>query len=176
MATNASNVRVAVTGSVSLAPAGTTLPTDNSTVLPAAFTDVGFISSAGIVQSTGESTTDITAWQNASLVRRVQTAHAVTYAFTMIETNAVSLAAYYGNYLAGAVQLKAGLQPAGVWVLQVIDGTSLLRIVCPSGQATAHGDVTFDNNVEVGYMLTVTCYPGRVEREGLPVLHGAVLV
>jgi hypothetical protein len=159
MATDASNVNVAVTGGVYFAPLATALPVDTTTALAVAFLEVGFLGEDGVTQSIGDSNTAIKAWQNASVVRRIQTEHTLTFKFTMIETNANSLAAYYGTYAAGVAQIKAGVLAHRVWVLHVIDGTDLIRIVVPDGQITERGDVSYVNGAEIGYPVTLECFP-----------------
>lgn len=165
MALVAENVRVAVTGKVSKAPAGTTLPTTVSGALNAAFVDLGYISEAGVVQSMGNSTTKIKAWQNNDIVRTIQTEHSLTYKFTCIETNVATLAAFYGNAPAsGKVEIN-GLQPAQFsWVIDVTDDDGigvidLIRIVIPRAQVTDRGDVSFLNGEAVGYEMTLEAYP-----------------
>jgi hypothetical protein len=80
MALDASNVEVAVTGAVYLAPLGTTLPTDSDTPLDGAFQNVGYLSEDGITETPEEDTTEIQAWQNGDIVRRVLTSHEIQYA------------------------------------------------------------------------------------------------
>lgn len=162
MATTASNVRVGVTGEVSLAEAGTTLPTDSSTTLDVAFSGLGYNTEDGVLEAINETTTDIKAWQNGDTVRTVATEHDVEYTFTLMETNADTLAAYYGadSYDTGVVEVKAGTATRGVWVVEVIDGDDVVRIVIPDGEVTASGQVTYANNGSaVTYPLTVKCYP-----------------
>src|SRR5690349_12761799 len=103
--TTASNVQVGVTGAVRVAPTGTTLPTNTSASPHASFDEVGYISEDGVTQSVSEDITDLKAWQNGDVVRKIQTSHDLTFQFTMIETSDVTLATYYGNYAAGAVQI-----------------------------------------------------------------------
>jgi hypothetical protein len=157
--TTASNVRVGVTGGAYTAPDGTTLPTDPSTALDGAFVDVGYISEDGVTQSIGADVTDITAWQNADVVRKIQTSHDLTYQFTMIETSEVTLEAYYGNYTTGTVEITGAQLPHGPWVLSVIDGDAEIRIVIPDGQVTERGDIVYQNGDAVGYPITISCFP-----------------
>lgn len=165
MANTADNVRVGVTGAVYFAPSGTAVPTSVSTALNAAFNDVGYIAEDGITESTSTSTNDIRAWQNGDIVRRVQTSHDYTVAFTMLETKAKSLELYYGNFTAGPGGASGqvtvdGAQPyRGAFVLHVIDDTNLIRIVIPDGQITERGDVTYANGDAIAFPVTITAYP-----------------
>lgn len=166
---DSTKVRVGVTGAVYVAPAGTDLPDDAATALPVAHEDVGYISEDGVTETQDTDTNDIMAWQNGAKVRKVQTSHDLTYQFTMIETSEVTLREYYGNFTAGnpsgtpatddTVVIDGSELPHRVWVLSVLDGDHVLRIVIPDGQVTERGDITYSNGEAVGREVTITCYP-----------------
>jgi hypothetical protein len=164
MANTAANVIVgkpAVTGGILTGDtASVTLPTDAVTGLDTDLLPTGYISSDGLTQAIGADTNEIKAW-GGDIVRRVQTSHDVTYQFTMIETNGVTLGTYYGdaNVSGANVQIKAGDSPIKVFVFEVADGNKKVRVVVPNGQVTDRGDVVFNNEDSVGYNVTVTAYP-----------------
>lgn len=158
----AANVLVGVTGSVYVAPTGTALPTTVDGALNAAFDDVGYISEEGVVTSTSTDTNDIKAWQNGDTVRRVQTAHDYSVAFTMLETNPTALELYYGNFTTGTngeVQVTGEQGYRGAFVVNVVDDDNLIRIVIPDGQVTEKQDVSYVNADPLSYGVTITCYP-----------------
>lgn len=165
MANTAENVRVAVTGSINYGPVGTTLPTDATTAINAAFDEVGYANEDGITQSINEDRTEIKAWQNADVVRKIRTSHDVTYAFTMLETNLTTLEIYYGDGSVsgtldnGVVEVRGDLSTRGPWVLHVIDGDELIRIVLPDGEVTERGDTQYVNANAIQYPVTITAYP-----------------
>ena len=159
MATTASSVLVGVTGSVYMAPTGTALPTTTGASLNAAFVEVGYISEAGVITSTSTSTNDIKAWQNGDVVRRVQTQHDYTVKFTMLESNPNSLELYYNDYTSGDVQVTGTQGFRGCFVINVVDGTDLVRIVLPDAQVTERGDVAYVNGDAASYEVTLTSYP-----------------
>lgn len=165
MANVAENVRVGVTGAVYFAPSATAVPTSVSEALNAAFTDVGYISEDGVTENVSTESTDIRAWQNGDIVRRVQTSHDYTISFSMLETKAKTLELYYGNFTAGpggdsGVVEISGEQPyRGAFVVQVIDDTDLIRIVIPDGQITERGEVVRVNGDATMYNVTITAYP-----------------
>lgn len=161
MAGVADNVRVATTGQIFRAPVGTALPTNATSAPAAAFlaNEIGFVSDGGITESMGADTTDIQAWQNGDVVRTIQTSHTVTWAWEMLETNSLTLAAFYGNFAANTVQIT-GDQPGHYsWIIDVDDQGNNIRIVIPDGQITERGDVTYANAEAVRYPVTVTAYP-----------------
>lgn len=151
----------AATGGVLTAPLGTTpLPTTATDALPGAFAACGYVSTDGVVQSINTDSTDIKAW-GGNTVRTVQTGHALDYKFTLIESNDLSLKAYYGtdNVSDGDVTIKAGDLPHAAWCIEVRDGERRVRIVIPDGQVTAREDISYTDDHAVAYGLTITCYP-----------------
>jgi hypothetical protein len=159
MATTAANVRVGVSGECHLAPAGTALPTDSSTALAAGFDALGYNTDAGVTETINDTRTDIQAWQNGDVVRRVRTSHVVEYAFTLLETSAETLEAYYGDFTNGVVKLRGDTETRGVWAIEVVDGADVVRIVIPDGEVTQRGGVQYVNGDAVAYPVTITCYP-----------------
>lgn len=161
MALTAANVVVAGTGAVYRAPLGTALPTSADDLINVLFLDHGYINQDGVAETIDRATTDIIAWQNGDLVRRVQNSHDVTYAFAALETNATTLETYYGNYDDGHVEIKGDEGIRGAWVLDFLDGDDRhVRIVIEDGQVTTNGGVTRNSQGAFEYPVTITCYPG----------------
>jgi hypothetical protein len=160
MALEAANVNVAVTGGVYFAPVATALPADATTALAVGYLEVGYLTEDGITQSVGGASTDIKAWQNSDIVRTLQTEHTLTYALTLLETNPNALELYSGgNYAAGIVEIRAGVLPHQVYVVDVIDGADHIRIVIPDGQISERGDIVYANASAISYPITITCFP-----------------
>lgn len=157
----ADNVRVAVTGAVYYAPTGTALPTNATSALNAAFlaNDVGYLSEDGITMSVSEDITDIKAWQDGAIVRKVQTGHDVTFQFAMLETASDPLTVFFGNFSANTVEVDGSIMPRQSYIIQVDDGGNDIRIVIPDGQVTERGDITFANAEALQYDVTLTAYP-----------------
>lgn len=157
--TTAANVRVGVTGTVNKADAGTTLPTDATTALDGGFEELGYLSEDGIRENRSVNVTEIRAWQNSDVVRKVKTSDDLTYSFTAIETNDQVLETYYGNYTNGVVEVSGAEGFRGVWVFEIEDGDDITRIVVPDGQITEFGEVVYANNGDArGYPMVVTAY------------------
>lgn len=159
MPTVSDNVRVGVTGAVYVAPAGTPLPTTAAMALNVAFEELGFMDESGVVETQGTSITNIKAWQNSAVVRKILTEHDLTYSFTALETNDTVLETYYGNFAAGVVEVTGEVLPNLVWVIDVIDGTNETRIVVPEGQVTSPGAVTYGATDAVKYPMTLSAFP-----------------
>lgn len=161
MATNASNVRVGVTGAAYHAPLGTTVPTDAKTAPAATFKEVGYISEDGVVQSISTDTSDIKAWQNGDIVRKVQTSHDITFQFSMLETTKDSTGLYYADPDASDTKVTVtGKQSVHeAWVLDVKDGKDNVRIVIPDGQVTERGDITWSGSDAIMYDVTISAFP-----------------
>ena len=157
----ADNVRVAVTGAVYYAVSGTALPTNATTALNAAFyaNDVGYISEDGITMAISEDITDIVAWQDGAVVRKVQTGHDVTFQFSMLETASDPLNVYFGNFSSNTVEVDGSTMPRQSYVIQVDDGGNDIRIVIPDGQVTERGDIVFANAEAISYDVTITAFP-----------------
>jgi len=165
MALTAGAVRVGVTGRVWVAPQGTAVPTATSGTLASGYNDIGYASDDGVTISVENETTDIRAWQNGDLLRRVQQSVTFSVQFVMVETNEYSLKTYFNNYTHGAgvtdgIVTMNGSQPfRGAVVLDVVDGTNLLRFTFPDAQVTDRGDISIVNGDAITYDVTMSGYP-----------------
>lgn len=155
----AANVLVGATGFIYGAPTGTTLPTTPSASLAGAFGDLGYISDEGVVQAIGRDITEIKAW-GGDVVRKIATSHDLTFHFTMIETNPDSLEAYYGEQTdpSTVVEIKSQFGLRQAWVVDVADGTNIVRIAIPDGEVLEVDDVTYATEEAIGYGITISCY------------------
>ncbi len=164
MALDATKVRIGSTGGVYSAPTGTSLPTTAVATKDVAFGDWGYLSEDGITETIGRDITDLKAWQNSTVVRKVQTSHDVTFQFTAIELNPVSLAGYFGNYTTLAdganFNVTADTLPHKAWVIDVIDGDVKMRFAIPDGQITEQGDIAITGGGDaISLPITLTAFP-----------------
>lgn len=161
MALDSSNVRVAVTGAVSVAPVGSTAPTDGDTALAAAFKDLGYVSEDGITETRDRTSTTTRAWQNADIVRETVTEANLTFSLTLIETNADTVELYYGaapdsdGSIVVVPSLTGGRR---AFVFDVVDGDEFIRIYVPQGEVTEVGDVVYSSGEPIGYEVTIRAY------------------
>lgn len=170
MATTVSNVSVGkpkVGGAISIAPLGTTLPTNATSDLDAAFKSLGYISDAGLVNSNSPSSDKVKAW-GGDTVLNLQTEKPDDFKFTMIEVlNVDVLKLVYGDDnvsgdLTTGISITANADDATEHVIvvdMVMRGGILKRVVLPQGKITAVEDITYADNAAVGYGTTVSAMP-----------------
>jgi hypothetical protein len=159
MALSADNVNVAVTGKVYVAPTSATAPTGSDSTLTG-FTELGYVSADGITVTHDRSTSQIRAWQNSDLVREVTTEATTTYALMLLESNEDVIETYFGATVVGG---KIQVNPSSTggrksWVIDVVDGTDVIRHYIPTGEVTAVEAQTFANGEAIGYGVTITAY------------------
>ena len=157
-----------ITGSIFAAPVGTTLPTSVNDTLAAAFSEMGYASDAGVVNSNSPSVTSFKAW-GGDVVLEAQTEKPDTFKIVFIEaTNVDVLKVIYGednvtvNATTGEIAITANSdeQDSMSLVIDMIlrNGTAK-RIVIPEGKVTSVADVTYNDSTLVGYDTTFSAYP-----------------
>lgn len=168
MANNVSAAKPKTGGAVSVAPQGTTLPTDATTALGNAFAQLGYISDSGLTNSNTINTETVKAW-GGDEVLVTYNGREVSFQFELIEaTNLDVLKQIYGasnvsGTLAGgiAINAKSNIEmPEQVFAIDMIlkDG-ALKRIVIPAGRLSDLGDITYADNDAIGYDVTITAVP-----------------
>lgn len=165
MALVADEVRVGITGELFSAPLGTTAPTDASTALNAAFIGHGYVSEDGVTENWDDSVDTIVAWQNAVTVRAVRTESTLTLACTLIQTRGSNLELFYpgSSVVANLTEWKIDVKPPTsdkrAFVLNVVDGSEIIRIYLGNAELTERGEVPYQNGDAVMYPVTITAYP-----------------
>jgi hypothetical protein len=91
------NVRVGVTGAISMAPVAAPEPQDSDSRLTEPCADLGYVSEDGVTEARERSTEQQRAWQNAAVVHESVTEATLTYQFTLIETKRETVELYYGD-------------------------------------------------------------------------------
>jgi hypothetical protein len=164
MALNAANVRVAVTGEVLVGLTTASAPTGTGGTTTG-FSGLGYVSEDGVTETRDRSADDIKAWQNAATVRTVITDATLTYQFTLIETNAATVALFYGaTVTSGASDGNFVVIPSSTggqksFIIDVVDGSELIRTYIPNGEVTEVGDRVYASGEPIGYEVTITAYP-----------------
>lgn len=153
-------------GAIFVAPVGTTLPTDATTNLDAAFENLGYISEDGVTQNITRDSENIKAW-GGDTVLTSQTDFAETFTFKMIE--ALNLAAKKVTFgadnvtgtLATGVTVKTNAKelPAQSYVIEMVQNGHLVRKVIPNAKVTELGEIQYVDGQAVGYEPTITALP-----------------
>ena len=154
-------------GAASRAPLGTTLPTDATTALDAAFISLGYISEEGLSNPNSMTTEDIKAW-GGDIVYSAETEKSDRFRFKLIEAlNINVLKTAYGDdnvtgNLTSGITITANSKPqeSASWVIEeVLRGGVLKRIVIPDGKITNIEDIDYKDSEVLGYDITITAYP-----------------
>lgn len=159
-----SQVRVAITGELYVAPTGTALPSDTTTALNVAFKGLGYFNEDGVKETFERDTEDINAWQNAAIVRTVVTSAKATYEGTLIQTNKDVIETVFGTTVTqtaahGTYTINPGATSGRkAWVFEVVDGAAIKRISIAEGEITEIGETTYATGEAIGYEVTLTAY------------------
>lgn len=162
MALSSTNVLIGSTGAAYVAPVGTAAPTSSVSVLAVAYADLGYLSDDGITETYDDSTDEITAWQGATVVRRTISSSSATVAFTMIESKGDTLELFHkgSTMAAGKIDVLGAVADRRAFVIDVVDGTTNIRLYIANGEVTERGEITYANGGEaLSYPVTITCYP-----------------
>lgn len=170
MANTAANVTVGkpkVGGAIYVAPLGTTLPTDSSTALNAAFKCLGYVSEDGVTNSNSPESDNVKAW-GGDTVLVLQTDRPDSFSLTLLEgLNEDVLETIYGanNVTVDAqgnitVKATADEMVGHAWVFEMImKGNRAKRTVIPNGTISELGDIVYKDDEAVGYNVTIQDVP-----------------
>jgi hypothetical protein len=166
VANDADNVRVALNGSVYIAPKGTTAPADLTTAWPAGWVDLGYLSDDGVEMSYSTESEDINAWQSLSPVRKVLTGVDMTLGFTAIELKTQTMTLYFPSAtmtdVSGTVHklsIPAAPSPDERAIgLEWVDGDITNRLIIARGEVTDRESITLARSGAVGLGMTVSAY------------------
>ena len=154
-------------GAISVAPVGTTLPTDATTALNEAFVSLGYCSEDGLTNANTRSSDDIKAW-GGDIVMSVQSEKTDTFQTVFIESlNVDVLKEFFGTAnvsgtLATGITVNVNSKELvdRAWVIDMIlRNGALKRIVIPNGKITATEDITYSDTEVSGLGVTITAYP-----------------
>lgn len=165
MATDASKVRVGVTGSVHVAPVGTAAPTGTASSLNVAFVEAGWIGEGGVTRSFPGSgdTTAIKGWQGGATIRVISAPSddQPTFQFVMLEENKTAVETALGVTVTQTVSEGSyeiditDTKPNKAFVFNVVDGSEILRDYVPEGYVSEVGDRVYANGEPIGWEVTV---------------------
>lgn len=162
-ALNVSAAKPAVGGVAYVAPLGSTLPTDATTALDAAFVELGYLSEDGITNSTDISSNTIKEMGGKSVLT-TQESKDDGFSFTLIEAlNMDVLKTIYGSTnVTGTVSTGAAVSATSeelddcAWVFEILmRGDVLKRIVIPIARISDLGDISYTGSDAIGYEVTL---------------------
>lgn len=162
MPLNATNVRVGVSGEVLVAPTTATFPT-TAAGTTTGFTGLGYLSPDGIVPENSRSTTNITAWQNSTVVRTVTTEAGRSYVFSLIETTKATIEFAYGTTVTQtATEGTYTITPGATggrkkFIADVIDGAFAHREMF-EGELSNLTETGWTNGEATAFECTVSAY------------------
>lgn len=154
------------TGALFVAPRGTAVPTNASSSLDAAFKNLGYVSEDGLVNNVETDTEDVTAW-GGDMVLSGQTSFMEMFTFNLIETNADTLAFYYGadnvEVDGDNISVKQNSQelPEVVFVAElVLTGGRIKRIVVERAKMVDRSaEINYVNGEAITYPVQLKAYP-----------------
>jgi len=168
---NVSTGKPKIGGAVYRAPAGTSVPTSATATLHTAFTCVGYISDAGVVNDNSLTVREIKAW-GGDTVLVADNGQTDTFQFAMIESMKPEvLKAYYGDAavtgtIASGLTVTANSVPLSesAWVIDMeLNGNVKKRLTIPDGKVSAKGSITYKDDTVISYPLTITALPDASE-------------
>ena len=150
-------------GAVYRAPIGTTLPASADATLDAGFQPMGYVSEDGVVNSNSPSAETIKAW-GGDIVKVLYTERPDEFKLTLIESKRLSVkkAVYGQNNVTGTLStgittsVKSDVLESGSWVIDMVEGNTLKRIVIPDAAVTELEDINYKDDDVIGYGLTLT--------------------
>jgi hypothetical protein len=161
MALDATEVRLGVTGHLYKAPVGTTMPTDVTTELNAAFKELGYTESGPSI-SADNTTERFTPWQSKVPVREQLTEQMITAAFTLWQRNADTLKMAWGGGTVTGTTTRVFTPPAvptvneGAFVFEIVDGAIIDRHLIERASILLNGEVSFAKNTVTGFPIQLT--------------------
>jgi hypothetical protein len=180
-ATNVSTGKPNISGAVYVAPLSTTLPTDATTALDAAFVCLGYVSEDGLENNNELDVSEIKAW-GGNIVYRSLNGLDDTFSLSLIESENVDvLKNVYGdaNVTVDAdgnvtINIVAEDPQEKIWVFELaMRGGRAKRIVIPDGAVTARETITYNDSDAVAYGITVSAYPDSTGKTHVEYLEAA---
>jgi len=163
MASNASQVRVGITGTLYRAPKLTAGPATTAAAWAAAWVELGYLTVDGPELIPTVVNKDIDAWQTSFPVRTVNTAHGMEWKFTLLQRNGTNLKLAMGGGTITA--LGAGDYrydpPAPGYVdemalgLEVVDGSIIDRYILDRAMVTTLAAIPFKKDDAVKFTINV---------------------
>ena len=160
-----------ISGGISRAPLGTTLPTNTTTALDAGFVSLGYVDDDGVTLKEDRPTNKQYAW-GGDLVEALQEHYAAELQFKLYQvmnadvlkaahsdSNVTVTAATQSAGTLTAVKLNSKLTLRSAWVVEGFYQSALMRIAIPVARITAIGDRKITHKNLMTYDVTLTLFP-----------------
>lgn len=163
--TNVTTGKPSLSGGIWVAPIGSTVPTDATTALDAAFVCLGYASEDGVTNSYSPDTDTIKAWGGDTVLTPVN-GKEDAYTFTLIEALNVDVLKFvFGSSnvsgtLATGITVNANNADTDDVILvfeMLLRGGAVKRILVPCAHITEVGEISYTDSDAVGYEVTIAC-------------------
>jgi hypothetical protein len=158
-------VRVAPSGAIYVAPAGTTAPTGPSSALAAPWIHLGFATDDGVTLARSMDTETVNGWQSSAPLRYIVTGTSLTLQFGLLQFNHATVPLYFGLPTSAIVDTAGVFTmkiPADLpieeraWCIETIDGTVHTRYVVLRGMVTETDDLPLKRTEQSVLAMTVS--------------------
>lgn len=160
---NVSTGKPKASGAYYRAPAGTTLPTDATTALAAAYVNVGFIGPDGVTETPSQTVKKHTAW-GGKVIETSSEEYAMQLKVKFVEVNTDTQGIIWGDAnVTGtddAMTIVKGVlsQDESVTVVETLmKGSKVSRKVYPRTKLNSVASVVYKDNEIVGFEATLDC-------------------
>jgi len=161
-APDGSKIKIAGTGAIWYAPTGSTLPTDSTTALAAAFINIGYVKN-GFTLAQQLDTKEVTGWQNLDVLRMIPTKISRQAKFSAIESSKTAVQLAWGNATVTVATSPAYSLtfPASqttqefILVLDWSDGTASQRIIFKRATFKSLPSITFSREDEINFDMEI---------------------
>ncbi|WP_171167504.1 phage tail protein [Streptomyces sp. I05A-00742] len=164
---NPSEIRVAGTGRILVAKAGTDGPADTTVEWGPAWRDLGYTSTDGVKFSRKGKTANVDTWQSLTPVRTIYTDRELTLKFGMLQLNEDTLPFFFGEGETAETAPNSGIfkyelqtertEDERALGLEFNDGAEIrYRFVIPRGLVTTNDDLDFNRKGAVKLGVTFT--------------------
>ncbi|MFD5629779.1 MULTISPECIES: phage tail protein [unclassified Streptomyces] len=164
---NSSEIRVAGTGRILVAPVGTTAPADVTTAWAAAWRDLGYTSADGIKLSKKDKLDPVETWQSVSPARFIYSDRDLTLKFQLLQLNDDTLPFFMGGDAATETATSSGIYKYDLAAdpkfnekalgIEFTDGTAITyRFVISRGQVTETEELSLTRTASIKLGVTFT--------------------
>ncbi|MBB5940081.1 phage tail tube protein [Streptomyces zagrosensis] len=165
--TNASEIRVAGTGRILVAPVGTVAPADTSAAWAAGWKDLGFTSQDGIKLSKKDKLDPVETWQSVSPARFIYSDRDLTVKFQLLQLNEDTLPFFMGGDTLAETATSSGIYKYELAAdpkfnekalgIEFSDGKDITyRFVISRGQVTETEELSLTRTASIKLGVTFT--------------------